>query len=186
MTRNRLTWVIVGAVVALLVVAGVDALLSSDGKTTASRTTGSATSATETTVSPTTASTTTGKEAVITPAPPCTRRQIEVSIEVLKLAPNQPPVAALVMRGVGATCWQDKVGFLFTIRDRRGRQVGRWQVQPDNGFGGLFQRGVEGTFAVHDVDHCDYPGPYVALVTVGPYSARRGNLSRSEITCGEG
>jgi hypothetical protein len=31
---------------------------------------------------------------------------------------------------------------------------------------------------------CDSPGPYVALATVGPYVARRGNLSRSEIGCG--
>ena len=183
MIRNRLTWVIVAAVVALLVVAGVDALLSSDGKTTASPTTRSATSTTETTVSPTAAA----EGVALTPAPPCTRSQIEVSIEVLRFGPNQPRVAAFVMRGVGArSCWQEKVGFLFTIRDRRGRQVGRWQEPPSNGFGGLFTRDVEGTYAVHDVDHCDYPGPYVALVTIGPYSARRGNLSRSEITCGKG
>ena len=91
------------------------------------------------------------------------------------------------MRGVEtSTCWQEKVGFLLTVRDRRGRQVGRWQVPPSRGFGGLFERGVEGAYAVHDVDHCDYPGPYVALVTVGPYSARRVNLSRSEIACGKG
>lgn len=32
--------------------------------------------------------------------------------------------------------------------------------------------------------HCPRRGPFVALATVGPYSARRGNLSRSEIACG--
>ena len=36
--RTRLTWVIVGALVGLLLVAGVDALRSSEGETTASAT----------------------------------------------------------------------------------------------------------------------------------------------------
>jgi hypothetical protein len=48
MIRTRLTWVIVGAVAALLLVAGLDALRSSDSETTAWATTASATTASPT------------------------------------------------------------------------------------------------------------------------------------------
>src|SRR5919201_1898648 len=30
---------------------------------------------------------------------------------------------------------------------------------------------------------CDRPGPYVAVAAIGPYTARRGGLSRTEIGC---
>jgi hypothetical protein len=49
MIRTRLTWVIVGAVAALALVAGMDALRSSDSETTAAATTAAAAAASTTT-----------------------------------------------------------------------------------------------------------------------------------------
>jgi hypothetical protein len=65
MIRTRVTWVIVGAVVALVVVAGVDSLRSSDKASAPT----------------TTESTTTGERAAST-LPRCTREQIGISIEI--------------------------------------------------------------------------------------------------------
>jgi hypothetical protein len=81
MIRTRLTWVIVGAVVALLIAAGVDALRSSDRESSAPTTTAS--------------TTTVGRRAGST-LPRCTREQVAVSIEIRK------GVATIVVRHVGA------------------------------------------------------------------------------------
>jgi hypothetical protein len=49
MIRTRLTWVIVGAVAALVLIAGLDALRSSDSETSAAATTAAGTTASTTT-----------------------------------------------------------------------------------------------------------------------------------------
>jgi putative effector of murein hydrolase len=66
MIRTRITWLIAGGVVALLVVAGIDALRSSDSEATAS----------------TRPASTTTPEAADLSLPRCTRQQITVSIEI--------------------------------------------------------------------------------------------------------
>jgi hypothetical protein len=159
MIRNRLTSVLAGAVVALLVVATVDALRSSGGDTTEPAPT---------------ASTTTTKEAIVTP-PPCAWREIAVSIRIRG-------VATIFVRNAGARpCFLDVAGFRFTIRDRAGRRVGLW-TDP-TWFAGDLSPDSAKTVSLPAVFRCDRPGPYVAIATVGPYSVRRGSLSRSEITC---
>ena len=160
MIRTRLTWVIVGAVVALLIAAGVDALRSSDRETSAPTTTAS--------------TTTVGRRPGSTLSR-CTRLQVAVSIEI------REGVATLVVRHVGANpCHQPYSGFSLRIKDRAGKVIGRWSGAR---FGGDFLPVSEQTFSLPAVRHCDRPGPFLALATVGPYSARRGKLSRSEIAC---
>jgi hypothetical protein len=183
MIRTRLTWVIAGAVVALLVVAGDDALRSSGNETAGS---------------PTTASTTARKEAIDT-SPPCTPEDLAVSIEVRKpdwnrsdypefrrwLTPEwrRGRVATIVVRNVaGRSCFLAVGEFRFVIRDRAFRRVAFW-TNPV-WFAAEYSPGYEKTFFLPTVFSCDRPGPYSALATVGPFGARRGNLSRSEITCG--
>jgi hypothetical protein len=160
MIRTRLTWVIVGAVVALLIAAGVDALRSSDRESSAPTTTAS--------------TTTVGRRAGST-LPRCTREQVAVSIEIRK------GVATIVVRHVGANpCDLRYRRFRLTIRDRAGNVIGQWGGAR---FGGDFSPGSEQTFSLPAVWHCDRRGPFLALATVGPYGARRSKLSRSEITC---
>lgn len=161
MIRTRLTWVVVGGVVALLVVAGVDALRSSESETAASATMAS----------------TTALENLDRLSPRCTRPQIVVSIEV------RGGIATNVVREFGSdACHLRRVRLGLTIRDRAGKTV--WEgAMP--AFEGNYSPGFEQT--VHfpypnPVPHCDRRGPFLALVTVGPYSVRR-NLSGDEIGC---
>jgi hypothetical protein len=148
-------------VVALLVVAGVDALRSSGSET-------SAPTASTTTAIPTSS------------LPPCAEQDLRISIEV------RQGVATVVAQNIRATrCYRLFPFWRLTIEDRAGDLVEEW---PDVGqplVDGIFPGGVERTFWLpQDQVLCDSPGPYVALATVGPYSARLGNLSRSEVACG--
>jgi hypothetical protein len=104
----RWSWVVVGGIATLLFVAGVDALRSSDSETSAPTTTASITTAA-----------TTVEEALDTPLPPCTPRQLAVSIEVPK------GVAVIVVRHLlGASCHPPTdLGLHLAIRDRGGNQV---------------------------------------------------------------
>ena len=166
MIRTRFTWLIVGGVIALLIAASVDAFRSSD---------------TESTAAPTTAPTT-AAETAANALPRCTRRQIAVSIEILasELGVDEPSVATIVLRHVGGSpCAQAFAGSQFMIRDRAGSRIGFWTLP----LGGAFSTGTEQTFRLPGVRRCDRRGPFVAVAKVGPYTARRGKLSRSEITC---
>jgi hypothetical protein len=169
MIRVRWTWFVVGGVATLLLVAGVDALRSSDEGTTAA---------------------TTGAQVR------CTEGDIAVSVEVRtpdprQLAPDglgswrQSSVPTIVVRHVGGRpCFQDYSGFRFTITDRAGSRVGWWNSdQP--WFGGKFSPGTEQTFSLPYSRYCDRPGPYAAFATVDPYSARLENLSYPQIACFE-
>jgi hypothetical protein len=161
-----------GAGIALVVVAAVDALRSSDHNTTAS---------------PPTESTTTAKGAGYRR---CARRDIAVGIEVRRPSSLQQnsgtpeaagrlPVATIVVRNVGARRCLGIWGLRFTITDRAGKTVGKWLDSA--WFVGYYPPDREKTFSYPDIYRCDRPGPFVALATVGPYSASRRNLSRSQI-----
>jgi hypothetical protein len=159
----RWTWVIVGGVTTLLFVAGLDALRST----------------TDSEISARTASTTT-TDIPSGSLPTCTQRDLKVSIEV------REGVATVVARNIAAhACYRFMRVSRLTIKDRAGKPV--WDLR-DGGprlVDGFFRSGSEKTFRLpQDTVLCDSPGPYLALVTVGPHSARRGNLSRTEIACG--
>jgi hypothetical protein len=180
MTRTRLTWVIVGAVVALLVIAGVDALRSAMSETTASTTTASTTTAS---ASRRTAPTTTPERADLS-LPSCTRQEIAVSIEILRGIANN------VVRNVGSSsCRLPQLGIELTIKDRAGKQVWQGELSAEESpFGGDFSPGFEQTVhfpSPNFVPHCFRRSPFLALATIGPYSVRSGNLSGTEIGCPE-
>jgi hypothetical protein len=178
MIRPRFTWVIVGAVAVLLVVAGVDALRSSLSEESASTTT---------------ASTTTGRSSSTQTVAPCTRQQVAVSIEVrhaaqtgfgLPVLPRRRRVATIVERRVGAQhCWQQPLPVRFRIFDRTGDLTAVWLASmllwPNS-------PGAEVALSLPDVLDCDRPGPFRALAEVGPYTVRRGHLGYSDITCWKG
>jgi hypothetical protein len=164
MSRTRWTWVVVGGVATLLFVAGVDALRSSA----------------DSEISAPTASTTTS-EIPSGSLPSCTQRDLRVSIEV------REGVATVVAQNIAAhRCYRFLRVTRLTIEDQAGNLI--WDMG-DGGprlVDGFFRSGFEKTFRLpQDTVLCDSPGPYLVLVTVGPYSARRDNLSRSEIACGD-
>jgi hypothetical protein len=160
MMRTRLTWVIVGGVVAVIVFAGLDALLSDHDPTTPRLT--------ATTVS----------EATAARLRDCTPGQIALSIEIIE----GEGFAAVVVQNVGDACFQRPLAFRLTIEDRAGNLIGEWGREAPF-FGGDYAAGAAQTFSLAAVGTCDHPGPYVAVTTLGPHSARRANLSRSEIGC---
>ena len=160
----RWTWFVVGGVVTLLFVAGVDALRSSADNETSAPT-----------------ASTTATEVPTGSVSPCTQLDLRVSVEIRQEA------ATVVVRNIGANdCYQLLRGWRLRIEDRAGNLVAEWvEVRPLAD--GLFPSGSEMIFLLpRNPVLCDSPGPYLALASVGPYSARRGNLSRSEIACGGG
>jgi hypothetical protein len=161
MIRTRLTWIIVGAVVAVLVVAGVDALRSDK----------------ETSASTTTESTTTVEQAATT-RPDCTNRQFAVSIEVGKPDPKRQRAPAIIfVRHVGdSPCQLDASSFRMTIKDRTGKGMGVWR-------GLLYYRADAFRDSEPLVIPCDRPGPFLALVALSPSPTPPGKPFRSEITC---
>lgn len=159
MIRRRLSWVIVGGAVALLVVAGVDALRSSESETSAS---------------PTSASTTT----VESVPPRCTLEQIGISIEILG------GYATAVVRNVsGAPCHLQPLPIQATLTDQGGRKAMRFQLVEQQEFGGDFLPGFQETATAGYIENCHLRGPFLLVVSAGPYSARRSKLSPSEIGC---
>jgi hypothetical protein len=162
MIRTRFTWVIVGAVIAVLVVAGVDALRSSDKETSASATTAATTTAATTTVEQTLS---------------CTRRQMEVSLLVMGQDPSRPRApATIVAERLGASaCRNDYRIFRMTIADRRGESMGLWN-------GRLISRSDSLRTSEDLVIPCDRPGgPYAVVVTTGPVGRSLSERFRSEI-----
>jgi hypothetical protein len=94
-------------------------------------------------------------------------------------AAGRLPVATIVVRNVGAPRCLGVWGMRFTITDRAGKTVGAWLDSA--WFVGYYSPGREKTFSYPDIWRCDRPGPFAAVATVGPYSASRRNLSRSQI-----
>jgi hypothetical protein len=172
MWSNR---IIVGAGVALVVVAAVDAVRSSDHNTNTSP-----------------ASTTTANAKGGTLPPRCARRDISVRIEIRRPsslqtvggefeAPGEATVATIVVRNVGSRRCLGAWPFVFTVTDRTGKQIGQWI--DGQWFAERWRPNSEKTFSLPGVHRCDRPGPFVAVANVGPYVAHRGNLTLSEITC---
>lgn len=167
---NRL---IAAVAIALVLVIAVDAVRSSDRKTTARPKTASPGEAP-------------GQRVRL-----CAQGDMAVAIDVRHPsssrasgrfeAPRRRAVATIVLRNVGSLRCQWVWGFRMAVTDRTGRQVGRWL---DSGwFVDDYIPGSEKTFSLPGVYRCDGPGPFVAFAAAGRHWARRGNLSRSEITC---
>jgi hypothetical protein len=154
----RWSWLVVGGVTTLLVFAGVDTLRSSA----------------DSEISAPTASTTTAS------LPSCTQQDIRISIEI------RAGIANVVARNVaGHLCYRLLHAWRLAINDAAGNQIAHWEDVRDPLVEGIFPADVERAFVLPQSPvACDSPGPYVAVVTVDPYIARRGNLSRSEVACG--
>jgi len=180
MPRTRLTWIILGAVVAVVVVAGVDAVRSSLRE------------------APPVA-----ESAIVShhEEPVCTRRQMAVSVQVRKPDETRPvwnqrdargwwmwkrtPVATLIVRNVGSSaCVLVDGSFDFGIRDRADRWMARWKG--GNVFPGRYAPLSETSFSLPNVFSCDRPAPFKAIATVGPYSARLNHLTYGQVTCMSG
>jgi hypothetical protein len=178
--RNRITWIIVSAVVAVTIVAGLDAIRSPEKETPPPMTT---------------------REQADDALPRCTQEQISVAIEIRRPLPEEEPfrqplpeeeslirrtAPVVVVRNVGATsCRHGPFAVSAEIKDRAKRQILTWTTPL--GFRDL-PSGSEETFFFPTVD-CEVRGPFLALAAVGghssrrDYSARRENISRSEIGC---
>jgi hypothetical protein len=187
MVGSRLTWIVAGAVLTLVGFGVADALRSSDAEAPPSTTAATATE---------------GESSDV--AAPCRPKQIAVSIDIRKpdwqnqpgyvgdAAWKQSRVATMVVRNVGSGACDLHEEWHFLITDRRGHSVGRWNSE-GLVLVGRYAPGAEKAFSLPAMEYatslerpayrCDYPGPYVALARVGRNSARRGNLSSSEITC---
>jgi hypothetical protein len=139
--------------------------------------------------------TTTAPPLLVSTAPGCTNEQVAVSIEVRHAAQTAPPgldvlprrrvVATVVVGRVGQQpCSEDPLPFALNIYDRNGRHAGDWLSTLY--FAGAFRPGTERDVSLPDVYYCDRPGPFHAVASVGPYTARLGHLSYSAITCWHG
>jgi hypothetical protein len=159
MIRTRLTWVVVGTVVALLVAAGIDALLSSGSEKAESAPRAS---------TPMTGSTSAAVRR-------CNRLDIRVSIEI------RGGVATAIAREVGVSpCHLRPMPIVLTVTDRAGKRVRLLEQAP---VGGNFSPGSEQTTNFPEqIPDCDLRAPFVASATVGPYSAHR-TVSGPSIRC---
>jgi hypothetical protein len=165
---GRFTWVIVGAVVALVVFAGVDGLRSPNKATSESTTTGSTTTVEQTV-----------KQASGR-LPTCTRRQIAVSVEVREATADQQLARATVVVGrIGTSrCSLDGAFAEMRIKDRTGQIVEHWWRAR------LWLRSESLAASVPLEFPCERGGPFLALVkVVGLNPAPPNKLFRSEITC---
>jgi hypothetical protein len=88
-------------------------------------------------------------------------------------------VATIVLQHVNRSCLGGSA-FTFTIRDRVGRVVGRWNGNWSTDFS---RQGRSRTFSLPGVSRCDGTGPFTAVAVVGGYRTRRSGLGRSQITC---
>jgi hypothetical protein len=113
MIRTWLTWVIVGAVVVVLAVGGVDALRSSEGETNPSSTTASATMS----------------EEAVGKLPRCKREQIEVAMEILG-----GYAATVVQNASNSACHLRPLPIRVKLTDQAGR-IMNFGLPPDEGFG---------------------------------------------------
>ena len=186
MRRTRLSWIILGAVLAVVVFAGIDALRSSLGSTSPAVKT-----------APTGAGATVGSNE----DPACSQKQMAVSVQVRKPDETRPvwnqrealgwrawqrtPVATLVVKNVGSgTCFLAHGRYDFGITDRADRWMARWDG--NNVFAGTYVPAEEKSFSLPNVFSCDRPGPFRAKATVGHYSARLNHLTYDQVTCTSG
>jgi hypothetical protein len=175
MIRTRLTWIVVGGILALAVVGAVDALFSSGSSGTAPET--------GTALQPQSAdAVSVPAESRAAPLPRCTSEQIAASIDVLG---GSATVA--VRHARGRACHLASLPVHLRVWDRAGeplRLPTTEGAEIPSRVGGDFSRGFERLINITYFPpwNCDERGPFLAVVKVGPYVARR-PLSRDEIGC---
>jgi hypothetical protein len=119
---------------------------------------------------------------------PCRPEQLEAAIEV------RGGIANNILRWVsGPACHEHGMRLEVTILDRAGKRA--WHEQD---FFAAFERNyaqsprmltVVSELAVHfwtpnsEIRHCHRRGPFVAIARIGPYIAHAGGVSASEIGC---
>ena len=110
--------------------------------------------------------------------PRCTAQQIAVAIEVLGGS------ASIVVRHVwGKPCHLARLPIDLAVWDRSGRRVRLVRSGvAQSGIAGDFSPRFERLIDITYVRDCDYRGPFLAVVNVGPYGARA-TLSAKEIHC---
>lgn len=169
--RTRLTWVVVGGILALSVAGVVDALLGSSetGRSlTGDDGVGSARLTESTTASP----------------PRCTSEQIAISIDTLG------GVATIAVRHArGPSCHLTALPVYLKMWDRAGDRV-RLVTPDENPEGrhrvaGDFSPGFEQLVTITYLLKCNQEGPFLAVATVGSHVARR-TLSGDEVDCFRG
>lgn len=170
MTRTRLIWVVLGGVLALAVAGAVHAHRGSKSSATPSETRAGQFSAP-------------AKNATA-PLPPCSAEQIAASIDVLG-----GRATITVRHTLGGACHLARLPVHLKMWDHAGNPV---RLPTAEGahlplwVGGDFSSGFERLLSIHRVfPECDQRGPFLLVVKVGPYVARR-TLSRSEVACYRG
>ena len=189
--RVRLTWVVLCALAAIVVAAAVDAFRSSG---TRSSSPSKASSVPVPSGEPPVT-----KPPLVVEVPPveppvtepplvvevppvepprCTAQQIAVAIEVLGGS------ASIVVRHVwGKPCHLARLPIDLAVWDRSGRRVRLVRSGvAQSGIAGDFSPRFERLIDITYVRDCDYRGPFLAVVNVGPYGARA-TLSAKEIHC---
>lgn len=163
-----MSFLLVGALLVLLLFAGVDALRSwlDDDQRPQATTQQSLSSKT---------------------FPPCKQQELEAAIEV------RGGIATTVIRYLGATaCHRDGMRLRLTIWDRAGRRA--WHGELRDQFERNYARSPRmlvrvSEATVHflapnsEIRRCYKRGPFVARAHVGPYVARTRGLSANEIGC---
>lgn len=173
------TRLIVAAVATLVVVAAVDALRTGNTETPPPRSTSSP-------------AISTGSTSAVRILPECGRADVTVRIAIRRPAGSQDGssdygaasrhrVATVVIRNVSDHPCRAIWGLHLTIKDRAGRIIGEWLAA--SWFTRHYPPGFEKTFSLPAVYTCKYPGPFVALATVGIFAVRRDGLNRRQITC---
>ncbi|MGH2996298.1 MAG: hypothetical protein ACRDON_09320 [Gaiellaceae bacterium] len=156
--RRWITWVVAGAVAALVVAGVVDTILRSEGDSPRP----SAANPDEPRPGPTP---TTGA-VVPAPLPACRREQLALAIEVLGGGD------VYVLRHVrGGPCRLRAARVTLTIRDRRGRRIQPASTVPE--ISGEFPPGTEFVGLLNYLITCREEEPIRATVKVGRYRAHR-------------
>jgi hypothetical protein len=181
MESQRWTWVVVGGSPTLFVVAGVDALRSSDSETSAPTATAFDDGGIDRNDSGTADSR--GR-----PAPSLHT----ATGHGLDRGAQRGGGHCRAPRG-GQPCNPKYRRFRVTIRDGAGNRVRFLPVPRSRFFPTAWRLNFEDdlaasrwTFPLPFARRCPWRGPFAALATLGRYSARRDNLSRSELSCDSG
>jgi len=110
------------------------------------------------------------------PLPRCSSEQLALSIEVLGGSPT-----AVLRHVMGEPCRLTRVPVDLRVLDRAGNRVRR-SYGGDQAVDGKFFPDFERLLGITYLPTCEARGPYTAIATVGPYSAR-GKLSGREVGC---
>jgi hypothetical protein len=174
--RTRLTWIILGGVLALAVAGAVYALRESASSSTASETGAGQRGSADAFSVP--------AENTTASLPRCSAEQIAASIDVLG---ERATIA--VRHARGKACYLARLPVQLRMWDRAGNPVHLPTIEGAHlplWVGGDFTPGFERLLSIHRVfSDCDQRGPFLVVVKVGPYVVRR-TLSRNEVACFRG